>query len=167
MPPRQRRFPARNRLVAALAHIVVVVEGATGSGSLITAEFAQDLHRDVVAVPGLVTSELSAAPHELIRDGAGLVRGAPDVLEALGLEVGSAVNGGRDPGEAAAEGLSEEEGRVLAALTGTPALVDQVAAAAGIAAGKALGMLMALELRGLVRAEGGRYRRVPAERSGA
>jgi DNA processing protein len=172
--PRQRRFPARNRIVAALARLVVVVEGGPGSGSLITAEFAQDLHRDVLAVPGPVTSELSAAPHELIRDGAGLVRDARDVVEAMGLEAGGGEAGGREPAGPTSggslsertEGLSAEEARVLGSLTGTPVLVEEVAAGAGVDTGSALRILVSLELRGLVGAEGGRYRRTPPPRSG-
>jgi DNA processing protein len=149
-----RRFPARNRIVAALASAVVVVEGAPGSGSLITAEFAQDLHRDVLAVPGPVTSELSAAPHELIRDGAGLARDAHDVLEALRIAWGG-------PVDAPPARLDETERRVYEALAGMPQVVEQVAAGAGIASGLALRTLVALELRGLVGEEGGRYRRLP------
>jgi DNA processing protein len=155
--PHPRRFPARNRIVAALSGAVVVVEGAAGSGSLITAEFAQDLHREVLAVPGPVTSELSAAPHELIRDGAGLVRDAEDVLEALGFsEPGTAGEGGSSE---TAAGLTDDERRVVETLTGAPQLVEQVAAGAGLHASAALRNLTALELRGMVRVDGGRYRR--------
>jgi DNA processing protein len=169
MFPHPRRFPARNRIVAGLSRAVVVVEGAPGSGSLITAEFVQDLHREVLAVPGPVTSELSAAPHELIRDGAGLVRDAEDVLEAIGLGSGGSADGA--PSSAPA-GLTEGERRALEALTGSPQLVEQVAAGAGLDPGVALRTLTALELRGLVRVDGGRYRRTidralePAEAGG-
>jgi DNA processing protein len=175
MPARPRRFPARNRLVAALASVVVVVEGAAGSGSLITAEFAQDLDRDLGGVPGPVTSELSTAPHALIRDGAGLVRNADDVLDALGMlraDVGGSASAQwrtrdsqRDGGpelpeaEASVEALTETEGLVVAALTGAPQVVDQVAAGASLDAPTTLRALMALELRGAVLEEGGRYRR--------
>ena len=76
-------FPARNRIMAALAQMTVVVEGTTTSGSLITAQFAQDLGRDVGAVPGQVTSRVAAGPNALLTDGACLVRSAQDVLDAL------------------------------------------------------------------------------------
>jgi DNA processing protein len=157
-----RRFPARNRIVAAMASAVVVVEGSPGSGSLITAEFAQDLHREVLAVPGPVTSELSAAPHELIRDGAGLVRDAHDVLEAMHIAWGG-------PVDAAPTAPGEDERRVYEALAGAPQVVEQVAAAAGVDAGRALRTLVALELRGLVGEAGGRYRRLtsPGRTSGS
>ena len=76
-------FPARNRIMAALARMTVVVEAAGGSGSLITVGLAEDLGRDVGAVPGPVTSRLSAATNELLAAGACMVRGAQDVLDAM------------------------------------------------------------------------------------
>src|SRR5205809_6482365 len=67
-PAEPFRFPARNRIVAALCRAVVVVEGARGSGSMITADHALDVGREVFAVPGAVSSPLAAVPLELIRD---------------------------------------------------------------------------------------------------
>jgi DNA processing protein len=179
MPAHPRRFPARNRLVAALAGVVVVVEGAAGSGSLITAEFAQDLGRDLGGVPGPVTSELSTTPHALIRDGAALIRNADDVGDALGMfrshvaRAGPVAPGGVSPhpgggwarreGEPTLDALGETERLVLTAVTGGPQVVDQVAAGAGLDAPTTLRTLMALELRGVVREEGGRYRRAIQE----
>lgn len=151
-PPEPRRFPARNRIVAGLCEIAVVVEGAAGSGSLITAEFCLDLGRPVVAVPGPVTSPLSDAPHALIRDGAELVRGAGDVLASMGVlqeahPLGSALS------------LSDVERRALDAVCGTPVTAESAAAASGLPAGELLAALGSLELRGLVRSVGGRYER--------
>jgi DNA processing protein len=82
--PRRHNFPARNWTIAALSEAVVVVEAAEGSGALITAEAALDLHKEVLAVPGSVFSPLSVGTHQLIRDGALLVQNARDVLAALG-----------------------------------------------------------------------------------
>jgi len=82
--PQTRHFPQRNRIVAGLAHAVVVVEAAGRSGSLITARMALDQGRDVMAVPGHPFDARAAGCNTLIRDGATLVRGAQDVLEALG-----------------------------------------------------------------------------------
>ena len=76
-------FPARNRIVAALAGMTVVVEAAERSGSLITAELAADLGREVGAVPGPVGSRLSSAPNNLLAGGACIVRDAQDVLDAM------------------------------------------------------------------------------------
>ena len=82
--PRRHNFPARNWTMAALSDVVVVVEAAAGSGALITADAALDLHKEVMAVPGSVFSPLSVGTHGLIRDGAGLAQNARDVLAALG-----------------------------------------------------------------------------------
>src|SRR5207344_3031694 len=79
------RFPARNRLIAALSRAVVVVEGAGRSGTRITADHALELGLDVFAVPGPVTSPLAQTPLEMIRDGATMIRGADDLLADLGL----------------------------------------------------------------------------------
>ena len=81
--PRRWAFPARNRLIAALSAISVVVEGGERSGSLITADFAAELGRAVGAVPGAVTSRLAEGPHVLLKSGAELIRGAEDVLDLL------------------------------------------------------------------------------------
>ncbi|MGH2738610.1 MAG: DNA-processing protein DprA, partial [Actinomycetota bacterium] len=157
---RPHRFPARNRLVAALAQGVIVVEGAPGSGSLISVEFALDLGRDVMAVPGAITGPLSDVPHALIRDGAALIRGAGDVLETLGLATASSPKGVPDPDrEPAPTGLTEDERRFLELVPGTPAILDAVARSAGVDPARALRVLGALELRGLVIVDGGRYRR--------
>jgi DNA processing protein len=87
LPPRtgpwRWTFPARNRTMAALGGMTVVVEAAERSGSLITADLAADLGRDLGAVPGPVGSRLSAGPHNLLAGGACLVRDAQDVLDAM------------------------------------------------------------------------------------
>jgi DNA processing protein len=76
-------FPARNRIIAGLADATIVVEAAERSGSLITAEMAQDVGRLVAAVPGAVTNPVAAGTNALLRDGAELVRGPQDVLDCL------------------------------------------------------------------------------------
>jgi DNA processing protein len=81
--PRRWAFPARNRTIAGLAGLTVVVEAAERSGALITARVARDLGRDVAAVPGRVTSPLAAGANALLRDGAHLVDGPQAVLDVL------------------------------------------------------------------------------------
>ncbi len=153
----KRRFPARNRIMVGLARALLVVEGAAGSGSRISAEFAEDLDVEMLALPGPVTSPLSSVPHELIRDGATLVRGPDDVLEALGLkpEKGKADT-------AALSALPPLERRVLAGILGPAPPADAIAAAAGVPVPAALSALVSLELRGLVRSYGGRFERTAA-----
>lgn len=82
--PQSRHFPLRNRIIAGLASAVVVVEAAAKSGSLLTARAAADLGRDVLAVPGHPFDARAAGCNMLIRDGATLIRGTSDVLEAIG-----------------------------------------------------------------------------------
>ncbi|MGZ4149580.1 MAG: DNA-processing protein DprA [Actinomycetota bacterium] len=152
VPAEPHRFPARNRLIAALSRGVVVVEGAHRSGTRITAEHAIELGLDVFAVPGPVTSPLAETPLELIREGARLVRGAEDVLEDLGIEPVERPEG------SAPIGLADEERKVFEALR-TALLPDAVARESGLPMADAVGALMRLELRGLVRGSGGRYER--------
>ena len=146
------RFPARNRLIAALSRGVVVVEGAAKSGTRITAEHAVDLGLDVFAVPGPVTSPLAETPLGLIRDGATMIRGTADLLEDLGLD--GAASGVRG----LPRGLSAGEDKVLASLA-TSMLPSASALAAGIPVTDTLSVLIALEIRGLVRGVGGRFER--------
>jgi DNA processing protein len=162
VPAQPFRFPARNRIVASMADAVLIVEGATGSGSLITADFALDLGRPVFAVPGPVTSPLSEVPLGLIRDGAGLVRNAEDLLADLGhLDPSFARTASADPGglpraPALLPGdLSELERRVAEALAG-PTLPEVLAANLDSSLGEVLTAVIGLELRGLARTVGGR-----------
>ncbi len=166
-PAEPFRFPARNRIVAALSRAVVIVEGAAGSGSMITADHALDVGRDVFAVPGAVSSPLAAVPLALIRDGATLVRGPRDLLGDLGLavvvreELGGVKSEG--PPGAGPWSLSAAERAVWEALT-APMAPDSLAGAAGIPPPEVMSALVGLELRGKVRQIGGRYERRLEER---
>jgi DNA processing protein len=154
VPAEPHRFPARNRLIAALADALVVVEGTGTSGSRISVDHALDLGRDVFAVPGPVTSPLAELPLALIRDGAILIRDADDLLSDLGL---AAREQAADRAEPPIE-LADHEGRVWAALV-EPSLPDVVARGARLSIPDTVAALIRLELRGLVRSAGGRYER--------
>lgn len=146
-------FAARDRIMAALSAMTIVVEGAVPSGTQITAHEAADLHREVGAVPGPVTSRLSALPHALIRDGATLVRDPQDVLDAL-LGVGAVAVRGVGPE------LEPQLGRALEAVAGGLATCDAVALEAGLDGADAALALARLELMGYLRADpGGRLSR--------
>jgi DNA processing protein len=157
--PRRHNFPARNYTMAALSDAVVVVEAAEGSGALITAEAALDLHKhkEVMAVPGSVFSPLSVGTHALIRDGAGLVQNARDVLAALG-RTGEVLD---DP-LATPKGLGFKlpAGRdgILSHLSDVLALnAAEIARKLQLPIAEVLGRLTALELDGAVKRHQGGY----------
>jgi DNA processing protein len=151
-PARRWCFPARNRLIAALARATVVVEAGTRSGSLITAGLAADLGREVAAMPGLVTAPLAAGTNALIADGARLVRGPQDVLELLFGAEAPCVRP-RPAGDDLDDDL-----RVLLERVGSGCETVATLAADGLGIDAVLAGLAQLELRGLVRrGAGGRY----------
>jgi DNA processing protein len=147
-PPLAHHFPERNRILAGLSEVVVVVEADERSGALITARLALEEGRDVMAVPGSVFSRLSAGPNGLLRAGAAPVLSADDVLSALQMP----------PLAAAAR---EEEPPLLALIRpGEGTTVDRLAGASGQPVAQVLETLLALELAGrIVRQPDGSYRR--------
>jgi DNA processing protein len=151
--PESWSFPVRNRIMAALATMTVVVEAAQPSGSLITARQALDLSRELGAVPGPVTSRVSEGTNDLIVDGAVPVRGAQDVLDRL---LGVGVSHARRVGRA----LEPDLARVAVLVERGSANCDAVAAAAAIAPADAAVALARLELLGYVCVDtDGRYGR--------
>jgi DNA processing protein len=152
LPPGQRpyrwSFPARNRLMAALARMTVVVEAGEGSGTLITADFAQDLGRTLGAVPGRVSTQAAAGSNRLLRDGAAVVRDASDVLDELfGVGVGPA------PALAAELELDPVERRLVDAVESNLG-IDDISTFAGLPVGEVRSALARLETRGVVRRDG-------------
>jgi DNA processing protein len=150
VPAEPQRFPARNRIVVALARALVVVEGAAKSGSRISVDHALDLGRDVFAVPGPVSSPLAETPLEMIRDGARLIRGADDLLHDLGIDPAAPPPPPPD--------LDDGERRVWRALS-LASLPDAIAREARMPMTDAVTTLIRLELRGLIVSQGGRYER--------
>jgi DNA processing protein len=138
-------FPARNRVMAALAGMTVVVEAAARSGSLITADLAAELGRDLGAVPGPITSRASAGPNELLAGGACLVRDAQDVLDAM-------LGAGARPLQRTGPPLDGDLATVLAAVESGAVNADAVAAATGVGAGTTAAALARLELHGYLSA---------------
>ena len=151
-PPLRHHFPRRNRILSGLSRAVVVVEATARSGSLITARFAAEQGREVMAVPGNVLSGRSRGAHRLIRDGARIVETAGDILEEIGFAQ-----------VAAGEAAPAEVDPVLARMEpGDPCDVDTLAARSGLASPVLLTHLTELELRGsVVRIGPGRFVRLP------
>jgi DNA processing protein len=148
-------FVARNRLIAGLADLTVVVEAAERSGSLITTDIALRLGREIAAVPGPVMSPRTAGTNGLLRDGALLVRGVDDVLDAL-YGAGAAPRVQRAPGA----DLEPQLATLLTAVAeGHDTLGALGAALHATETAALIASLTELELRDLVRRDpGGRYR---------
>jgi DNA processing protein len=143
--PAPWRFPARNRIIAGLCGATAVVEARERSGALITADLALEEGRDVLAVPGEITSALSAGTNALLKLGAAPCTSAEDVLELFGLV----------PGDRTAPAVSEPASKVLAAL---PAAADELVHATGLAPQAVAVALAELELAGLACEGDGLYR---------
>jgi DNA invertase Pin-like site-specific DNA recombinase len=141
----RQSFPARNRVMAALAGMTVVVEAAARSGSLITADLAAELGRDLGAVPGPVTSRASAGPNELLAKGACVVRGAQDVLDAM-------LGAGARPAPRGGPALDAAGAIVVAAVEAGATTPDAVAAATGLSGAESAAALTRLELLGYLSA---------------
>jgi len=146
--PAPWRFPARNRIIAGLAAVTVVVEARERSGALITADLALEEGREVFAVPGEITSALSSGTNGLLRLGATVLTSAADLLETFGLSATPRA----DPG------LSTTAEAVLARLRDRPIGADEVARVLGLPAAALSTALAELELEGLVVEAAGVYR---------
>ena len=146
--PSPWRFPARNRIIAGLCQATVVVEARERSGALITADFALEEGREVLAVPGEITSALSRGTNALLRLGATPVTCADDVLEVFGLTGPQQADVSLGP---AADAL-------LARLRESALTADELVRASGIAPGAASAALAELEIAGLATLEDGVYR---------
>ena len=147
--PAPWRFPARNRIIAGLSRATVVVEARERSGALITADFALEEGREVLAVPGEITSALSAGTNALLRLGATPVTCAGDVLESLGVEV---VAGDPSPS------LGTDAAALLEHLRDGALTADELVRSSSIEPAAASAALMELELAGAVALEDGVYR---------
>jgi DNA processing protein len=153
-PPLPQHFPRRNRIISGLSQAVVVVEAAERSGALITADYALEQGRDVLAVPGSVLTGRNRGAHALLRDGAKIVEDADDILEELGCPAGlpgrersSPTRGVRDP--------------ILHCMDpGETYELDDLVRESGLTATALLPRLLELELAGLVQREGAQFVRV-------
>ncbi|MDD3066415.1 MAG: DNA-processing protein DprA, partial [Candidatus Gracilibacteria bacterium] len=148
--PTAYTFPQRNRIIAGLSRGVLVAEGREKSGSLITAQLANEFGREVFAIPGSIFSEVSAGPNRLIQAGAKPILSAADILEALNYgDLGQKV----EMREVIAD--SPEEAKILSILTKNPLLADEVSRQSGFTASEASAILSLLEMKGLAKNLGG------------
>lgn len=150
-PSLRQNFPCRNRLISGLSAGVVVIDAAPTSGAMITAKFALEQGREVMAVPGQPGRPLSQGPNWLIKQGGALVENIDDILAALGrLDQVGAVSRKPLPSQLP-PGLSEVESAVWLLLQGGPIAVDEIVARTGRTVPQVMAVLLGLRLKSLVR----------------
>lgn len=156
--PEPHHFPARNRIIAALADAVLVVEADQKSGSLITVDHALDLGRDIWAVPGNVTSRFSRGTNNLLRHGATLIASSEDILAEWNWGVRAADDEGEVP---PLQGANQLVYQVVGHQNTT---LEEIVEASGLTTAEVLAALMELELGGWVEAAAAQsYRRTPVK----
>ena len=157
--PEAHHFPLRNRIISGMSLGTVVVEASRKSGSLITARLAAEQNREVFAVPGSVQSFKSTGTHTLIKQGAKLVEHAQDIVEELApltsLLQTREVSLQKDTADVEAA-LSADEAAVYHTLEPYPVHIDDLARKTGLEPGKLLGILLKLELQGIVQQQPGK-----------
>ena len=161
-PPMPERFPLRNRIIAATADLVIVVESHAAGGSMHTVQSAIDRGVAVMAVPGSVRSPSSAGTNRLLADGVAPVLDVDDVLVALALQRPghAAPTSGSSPSQSQSRSEVEgEDGAVLAAVDWSPTRTEIVLQRTGLDLGPAAAALTRLEMAGLVRSCGGAWER--------
>jgi DNA processing protein len=161
-PPGERpnagSFPRRNRLISGLSRVTLVIEAREKSGALITADCALAQGREVLAVPGPITSPVSVGCNRLIQQGAKPVLGVRDLIEEYGMSLGDA------PAVRLPRDLTAREQHVLDVLGLGVEQVDEIALRCGAPTADALAVLTSLEIRGLVSQEAGKVFRPAAPR---
>lgn len=151
--PDAHLFPARNRIIAGLSDIVVVVEAAAKGGALITAEYANNYHRDVFAVPGQLNQTFSAGCNKLIRENKAQIYTSPrDLIEAMNWDAPVTEPSPKGIPPALPLDITEEESQILALLRQSATLhIDDLSWQAQIPMGRLASVLLNLEFRGFVR----------------
>lgn len=143
-------FPSRNRIVSGLSKAVLVVEGETKSGTLLTASHAAEQGRAVFAVPGQITSPMSGAPHFLLQNGAKMALSPKDILDELDLQV--KVNK-----DEVLKVLPEsaDEKKIVEILENEPLHLDEIARISKVEVSRISSTLMSMSLKGMVKDMGG------------
>lgn len=148
-PPLKHHFPARNRIIAGMSDVTLVVEAEAKSGSLITAQLALEEGRTVLAVPGPITSSRSDGPNNLLKAGAGAVTSAADICSLIGIE-------NIDPAQppTSTSQISSQARLILVSLNESPKTTEDLATSIKLSPAVILSTLTLLEMQGQVRATG-------------
>jgi DNA processing protein len=153
--PDAHHFPQRNRIISGMSLGTVVVEATKKSGSLITARMAADQNREVFAIPGSIQSHKSTGTHTLIKQGAKLVENAMDVLEEFPYLMAAHQTDANPKSQMPT--LSNEEQSVVSTLEAYPIHIDDIIRKTDMAPGALSGVLLQLELMGVVRQTPGKF----------
>ncbi|MCK5129237.1 MAG: DNA-processing protein DprA [Clostridiales bacterium] len=153
--PYPGNFPARNRIVSGLSHGVLVVEAAQKSGTLITIEYAQAQGRDVLAVPGNITSDKSTTPNKIIRDGGAVVLDYSDVLSWFNWPDANNYTGKSVP---ALQQMTLQEVAVIKVLDLGETQFDEILANVDFTSPQLTALLVTMEIKGIIdRLPGNKY----------
>ena len=150
--PNKENFPRRNRLISGLSLGILVVEATDNSGSLITAGYALEQNKEVFSVPGNITSRNSEGTNKLIKQGAKIVLKTDDIIE----ELAPVLKGYIRAGHKDSVQLEGEESRLCTMLSREPKHVDLISRESGLSINQLLGLLLSLELKGIVKQAGGK-----------
>ena len=166
--PTPKNFPRRNRIISGLSLGSLIVEAAQKSGSLITADYANEQGRMVFAIPGSIHNPLARGCHKLIRQGAKLVETASDVMEDLAAQID--LSSFNTPTESKpeigsentdSESSSDDNSRLLDAMGYDPVSIDDLVLQTGLTPAALSSMLLVMELQGLIASNGrGSYTRI-------
>lgn len=145
-PPLPHNFPFRNRLIAGLSDVIIVVEGKNNSGSLITAEYALKQGKDIFACPGRIGDSLSEGTNNLIKQGAYILTSADDVLSYLGLFI----DGILPKKTYDIESLDYYEKIIYNTLINNTYHIDEISDKSHLPIEKCINIIMSLQLKGLI-----------------
>lgn len=162
VPPTRLRFPIRNRIIAGLSDATVLVEATARGGSRHTAKWANEYGREILAIPGSRRNPAAAGCNELIRDGAHPLLDPSDIVSVLAFSAPASAYAAMAAGRRASTWterkvrLSRPAGRLLRAMAGDPATIDQLVAMVGQSVGEVAGLIRELERAGRVKRAQGR-----------
>jgi DNA processing protein len=155
-PPRQANFPRRNRILSALADIIVVIQGDIRSGALLTAKFGLHQGRVIAAVPGNPKSPLSQAPNMLIKQGAKLVESSQDLLRLLNR---SKKYPEKQRPKLLKHNLPSKYEEIIKNIGFEPDHIEHIAKRSKMNIGDLLGLLLELEIKGIIESSKGQFYR--------
>ena len=156
-PPNKENFPKRNRVISALSFGVIVIEAALDSGSLITVGYALEQGKEVFAVPGNITSGSSRGTNDLIKKGARLIERAEEVIDELRPQLKGALREDQLSSEKRLPAMTDDEKTLYNYLDAEPKHIDAIIRGIDITTGRALSLLLSLELKGVIRQSEGKH----------